>query len=111
MGDNMDGYLTFQTKLEAETFSAEVKEKYFTELEALGYKRGAFGIIGKNAATGEDAPDAQQTTTWAEETLVDGKYEIANPENDPKLVKYQAELEGKYTFTKATKLVQAEEPP
>ncbi len=91
----MDGYLIleFDTQDAAQT-ALEIIDAVAAQWWAgQGYTVENGELIGRNAKTGQDAPDKTRTTTWAEITeSPDGTFYFPSLSNDPRFVDWREYL-------------------
>lgn len=58
-----------------------------------GYSVANGTLIGKNAASGEDMPEAVRTSTWAQiEAMEGGKFGFYSPSNSPRFALWKGRL-------------------
>lgn len=95
----MTKILIFPTLEEAQTCLEIVSAQMRAIMIANGYTANGDGVLSKNAATGEDAPEAP-TTCWASvEVSPDGRFYFISPTIDPiyapimSVLDYVAEVE------------------
>lgn len=92
MGHYMDGHnmiLEFATRPEAEFALQVINQIAAAWWQAQGYTVIDGQLVGKNAATGEDMPDACRTLSWAEIEEGDGTYFFPSPSSDPRFVDWR----------------------
>ncbi len=89
MGYNMDGYLIVNTKTDADKIERELFAEHCKRMEALGYTVDAQGVVGKNALTGEDMPNAQRTVAASEVEAQDGKFYVHELKNFTPSISHQ----------------------
>lgn len=71
--------LEFTKKADARAAQKVVHDCMCAHYAEQGYRVERGGVIGKNAATGEDAPNACRLTRWADEHHCDGGFYIPSP--------------------------------
>lgn len=75
--------LEFDTQEEAENALDAVNEIVLNWFADHGFTVDEDGVVGKNAATGQDAPLACRTTTWANiQESPDSTFYFASPSDD-----------------------------
>ncbi len=92
MGYNMDGnlILEFQTKSQAEMGLAVINAIAAAWWQSQGYTVINNQLIGKNAATGEDMPEAARTITWdTVKQSPDNTWYISSPASNPNFVNWR----------------------
>ncbi len=85
MGHHMDKYLILSTtsRADCEAVLSAINALAAQWWQAQGYTVIDGQLVGKNAATGEDMPDAAKTVTWDEvREAPDGTFYISSLSND-----------------------------
>lgn len=88
----MDQYLIleFQTEAEAQAALAVINQIAAQWWAAQGYTVDNGTLIGRNAASGNDEPEKQRTTTWAEITeSPEGTFYFPSLSNDPRFADWR----------------------
>ena len=85
--------LEFDTLQEAQACLGAINALAAVWWQTQGYTVIDGKLIGKNALTGEDEPNSQVTTTWAEILENGEKYYFYSPSNNPRFPNWKEELE------------------
>ena len=95
MGRNMDNntIIEFSTQQDAETGLAIVNQIASAWWQSQGYTVIDGELVGKNAATGQDEPEATKTKTWdIVKESPDGTFYFTSPATDARFVDWRSYL-------------------